>query len=44
MYKFFAAFVEVACVGLTEDQAQAQAHGIKVKKGMFPWTGHPAGR
>ena len=27
---------EVAWVGLTEDQAKAQ--GIKVKKGMFPWT------
>lgn len=27
---------EVAWVGLTEDQAQAQ--GIKVKKGLFPWT------
>jgi pyruvate/2-oxoglutarate dehydrogenase complex dihydrolipoamide dehydrogenase (E3) component len=26
----------VAWVGLTEDQAKAQ--GIKVKKGMFPWT------
>ena len=28
---------EVAWVGLTEDQAKAQ--GIKVKKGLFPWTG-----
>ncbi len=27
---------EVAWVGLTEDQAKAQ--GIKVKKGLFPWT------
>ncbi len=27
---------EVAWVGLTEDQATAQ--GIKVKKGLFPWT------
>jgi dihydrolipoamide dehydrogenase len=27
---------EVAWVGLTEDQAKA--HGIKVKKGLFPWT------
>jgi dihydrolipoamide dehydrogenase len=27
---------EVAWVGLTEDQAKAQ--GIKVKKGIFPWT------
>ncbi len=27
---------EVAWVGLTEDQASAQ--GIKVKKGLFPWT------
>ena len=27
---------EVAWVGLTEDEAKAQ--GIKVKKGMFPWT------
>ncbi len=27
---------EVAWVGLTEDQAQAQ--GIKIKKGLFPWT------
>ena len=27
---------ELAWVGLTEDQAQAQ--GIKVKKGLFPWT------
>ncbi len=27
---------EVAWVGLTEDQARAQ--GIKVKKGLFPWT------
>ena len=27
---------EVAWVGLTEDQAMAQ--GIKVKKGLFPWT------
>ncbi|ATH15684.1 dihydrolipoyl dehydrogenase [Delftia acidovorans] len=27
---------EVAWVGLTEDQAKAQ--GIKVKKGVFPWT------
>jgi len=26
----------VAWVGLTEDQAKAQ--GIKVKKGLFPWT------
>jgi dihydrolipoamide dehydrogenase len=28
---------EVAWVGLTEDQAKAQ--GIKVKKGLFPWSG-----
>ena len=27
---------EIAWVGLTEDQARAQ--GIKVKKGLFPWT------
>ena len=27
---------EVAWVGLTQDQAKAQ--GIKVKKGLFPWT------
>jgi dihydrolipoamide dehydrogenase len=27
---------EVAWVGLTEDQAKAQ--GIKIKKGLFPWT------
>ncbi|EYC51583.1 dihydrolipoamide dehydrogenase [Hylemonella gracilis str. Niagara R] len=27
---------EVAWVGLTEDQAKAQ--GVKVKKGLFPWT------
>ena len=27
---------EVAWVGLTEEQAKAQ--GIKVKKGLFPWT------
>ncbi len=27
---------EVAWVGMTEDQAKAQ--GIKVKKGLFPWT------
>lgn len=27
---------EIAWVGLTEDQAKAQ--GIKVKKGLFPWT------
>ncbi|MCW8205953.1 dihydrolipoyl dehydrogenase [Verminephrobacter aporrectodeae subsp. tuberculatae] len=27
---------EVAWVGLTEDQARAQ--GIKVRKGLFPWT------
>ena len=27
---------EVAWVGLTEDEAKAQ--GIKVKKGLFPWT------
>jgi dihydrolipoamide dehydrogenase len=27
---------EVAWVGLTEDQAKAQ--GIKVKKGLFPWS------
>ena len=27
---------EVAWVGLTEDEARAQ--GIKVKKGLFPWT------
>ena len=27
---------EVAWVGLTEDQAKPQ--GIKVKKGLFPWT------
>jgi dihydrolipoamide dehydrogenase len=27
---------EVAWVGLTVDQAKAQ--GIKVKKGLFPWT------
>ena len=27
---------EVAWVGLTEDQAKAE--GIKVKKGLFPWT------
>ncbi|QKO21611.1 dihydrolipoyl dehydrogenase [Rhodoferax sp. BAB1] len=27
---------EVAWVGLTEDQAKAQ--GLKVKKGLFPWT------
>jgi dihydrolipoamide dehydrogenase len=27
---------EVAWVGLTEDQAKAQ--GIKVRKGLFPWT------
>ena len=27
---------EVARVGLTEDQAKAQ--GIKIKKGLFPWT------
>jgi dihydrolipoamide dehydrogenase len=27
---------EVAWVGLTEDQARAQ--GIKVKKGLFPWS------
>jgi dihydrolipoamide dehydrogenase len=27
---------EVAWVGLTEDQAKAK--GIKVKKGLFPWT------
>jgi len=27
---------EVAWVGLTEDQAKVQ--GIKVKKGLFPWT------
>ena len=27
---------EVAWVGLTEDQAKAQ--GIRVKKGLFPWT------
>ncbi|MDH0381824.1 dihydrolipoyl dehydrogenase [Comamonas aquatica] len=27
---------EVAWVGLTEDQAKA--HGIKVKKGLFPWA------
>ena len=27
---------EVGWVGLTEDQAKAQ--GIKVKKGLFPWT------
>ena len=27
---------EVAWVGLTEDQAKAQ--GIKVKRGLFPWT------
>src|SRR5659263_545948 len=27
---------EMAWVGLTEDQAKAQ--GIKVKKGLFPWT------
>jgi len=27
---------EVAWVGLTEDQARAQ--GIRVKKGLFPWT------
>ena len=27
---------EIAGVGLTEDQAKAQ--GIKVKKGLFPWT------
>ena len=27
---------EVAWIGLTEDQAKAQ--GIKVKKGLFPWT------
>jgi dihydrolipoamide dehydrogenase len=27
---------EVAWVGLTEDQAKAQ--GIKVKKGLIPWT------
>ncbi len=27
---------EVAWVGLTEDQTKAQ--GIKVKKGLFPWT------
>ena len=27
---------EVAWVGLTEDQAKAQ--GIKVNKGLFPWT------
>ena len=28
--------LEVAWVGLTEDQAKAQ--GIKVKKGLFPWN------
>ena len=28
--------VQVAWVGLTEDQAKAQ--GIKVKKGLFPWN------
>ena len=27
---------EIAWVGRTEDQAKAQ--GIKVKKGLFPWT------
>ena len=27
---------EVAWVGVTEDEAKAQ--GIKVKKGLFPWT------
>jgi len=27
---------EVAWVGLTEDQAKAQ--GIKIEKGLFPWT------
>ena len=27
---------EIAWVGLTEDQAREQ--GIKVKKGLFPWT------
>ena len=27
---------EVTWIGLTEDQAKAQ--GIKVKKGLFPWT------
>ena len=27
---------EVAWVGMTENQANAQ--GIKVKKGLFPWT------
>ena len=27
---------EVAWVGLTEDEAKAK--GIKVKKGLFPWT------
>jgi dihydrolipoamide dehydrogenase len=27
---------EVAWVGLTKEQAKAQ--GIKVKKGLFPWT------
>ena len=27
---------EIAWVGLTEDQAKAQ--GIKIKKGLFPWT------
>ncbi|NMM09230.1 MAG: dihydrolipoyl dehydrogenase [Polaromonas sp.] len=27
---------EIAWVGLTEDQAKAQ--GVKVKKGLFPWT------
>ena len=27
---------EVAWVGLTEEQAKAQ--GVKVKKGLFPWT------
>ncbi len=27
---------EVAWVGLTEDQAKA--HGIKIKKGLFPWA------
>jgi dihydrolipoamide dehydrogenase len=32
---------EVAWVGLTEDQAKAQ--GIKVKKGLFPWSGLRSG-
>ena len=29
---------EVVWVGLTADQAQAQAQGIKVRRGLFPWN------